>query len=151
MDRIDYLWNSLNEKIDFDQYPDIKHPFQDDRAAIRVPGKFIGDQAMLIFRTREDYLNPATVAQAATFRYFWAAQTAFVVGNFNNYLDYILRNAKELNIKTEDLYIIEHHQQKLTTLQENELYLLPEEMKTINPTPAIKSILARLLVLINQL
>lgn len=149
MDRIDHLWHSLNTQIDFDKYPEINHPFKDDRAAIRVPGKFIGDQAMLIFRSREDYLNPATIAQAATFNFFWSAQTAFVVGNFNNFLEYILTSGIE--IESRDLYIIEQHQQKLVTLQESELYKLPEDMKKIKTKPAIQSILGRLFILINKL
>lgn len=151
MDMIDKLWIGLNEEIDFHKYAALHHPFRDERDAITVPGKFIGDQSMLIFRTREDYMKPSTIAAAATFRYFWSAQTSFVVGNFNNYLQYILASAEELKITTNDLYIIEDYQRKLLTLQQTELIKLPEDLQNIQTAPAIKSILGRLFVFINAL
>lgn len=150
LDKIDKLWDQLHVDIDFAKYPDLTHIFRDERDSIKVPGKFVSDQSMRIFRTREDYRRPVTIAQAATFRFFWSAQTAFVVGNFNNYLQYILENHERFKIAPRDLYLIEQAQQKLITLQENELIDLPNELKTIKTGQALRSVLGRVLVLINS-
>lgn len=79
--RSDEIWDEIKG------LPDLaEHPYLDERWRLRVPGAYVSDQAMKIFRLRDDYRKAATIAQAACFRWRWPLHTASMIGNFQNFL-----------------------------------------------------------------
>lgn len=73
--RADEIWDSLQP------LPSSDHLYREEHARTSVPGAFVGDRSMLIFRARADYRKPATRAQEYSFRWIWPMHTASLLGN----------------------------------------------------------------------
>jgi len=130
LDAADRIWERVAP------HADAYHPYMDERELFRAPGRFVGDRAMLIFRTRPDYRRPATVAQRATFAWEWPLHTATLLGNFANFL--AAQDAERPQIAAA--------QRKLDRLIAAEIKQLPPRMREQAPwESAARSILARVL------
>lgn len=112
------------------------HPYADERFQIQVPGEFVSDGSMRIFRLAERYRRTPTIAQASCFRYRWPLHTATLLSNFQNFL-----SVQE--ISRPELAAVK---QRLDALQAAELQKLPPELQVDGPiAPALRSQLARVL------
>jgi len=115
--------------------PDLTwHPYLEERRRTSVPGAYVGDQAMLIFRAREDYARVATISQAATFNWLWPIHTISLLANFRNFLVAQDQERPEIGAAVK----------QLTDIQAEQAKLLPVELQTEAPREiAIRSQLAR--------
>jgi hypothetical protein len=135
LDRIDQLWEQTKQVDNL-----VFHLYQQEREQINAPGKFVGDRSMLIFRTRKDYQRPATVAQAATFKYIYPIHTLSRIANFYNFLSVQHPSKEILEIR---------HQ--LNNICDQIIAELPAQLQIeAERGPAIKSQLARILLLMQQ-
>jgi len=115
------------------------HPYMEERALLSVPGAFVHDRSMLIFRTRPDYQRPATRAQAASFRWLWPLHTASLLGNFRVFL------AAQNQDRFPQLAEVDA---QLARLQDAQLAKLPGPMLVEGARgPAMGSMLARVMAL----
>jgi hypothetical protein len=128
---VDKVWDSVKS------LPNLReHIYLEERQKITVPGQFVHDGAMLIFRSRPDYKRQATHAQAASFRWLWPLHTASLMANFNNYLMH--QDARKPPIRTA--------RKKILDLQKRELNTLPKSLTGgAERAPAIQSQLARVI------
>lgn len=130
LDRADRLW----EKARQIKSPAF-HPYQLERENITVPGSYVSDGAMLIFRSREDYRRRPTRAQAACFNWRWPLHTAALLGGFQGWLS-VQDDKQVAEIKVE-----------LNALQDECLASLPAEMLSASDKgKAAASMLARVLI-----
>jgi hypothetical protein len=114
----------------------VEHPYVDQRWAIDVPGAFVRDRSMLIFRTREDYRRPPTRAQEASLEWRWPVLTAALLANFRNFLAVQDQSRVEITAATD----------QIAALQAAELDRLPAELRAESPSgPALRSMLARVM------
>jgi hypothetical protein len=129
----DLIWESIKN------LPDLEwHPYLDERAGISVPGEYVGDGSMRVFRAREDYRRTATKAQAATFAWIWPLHTATLLGNFRNFLHAQDQNRAEIIWATEEL----------SRIQDGELSAAPAGfLEEADYCISIRSQLARVLQL----
>jgi hypothetical protein len=95
---------------------------------------------MLIFRTRKDYQKPATIAQAATFKYIYPIHTLSRIANFYNFLNF--------QPITEELNLV---RKQLDEICSNIIAELPNELRSeADRATAIRSQLARILLLMQN-
>jgi hypothetical protein len=128
----DRIWERVQK------LPDLKyHPYLDERAELSVPGRYVNDQALRIFRLREDYRRSPTVAQAASFNWLWPAHTASLMGNFRVFLA----------AQDQKLPQIRDAVDAVTAIQEAELSSLPDQLQRSSIPEAVSSMLARVLLL----
>lgn len=112
------------------------HPALDERWATLVPGAFVHDRSMLIFRTRADYRRPATVAQAASFGWRWPLHSAALLGGLQGLIDRQDPARPEVAAAAA----------RVGELRDRELAELPPElMWESDPGPAMRCALARVL------
>lgn len=109
----DLIWEDLKNLKDLRW-----HPYLDERAALKVPGEYVGDGSMRIFRAREDYRRTATKAQEATFAWQWPLHTAALLGNFRNFLHAQDQTREE----------IAWAQEELDRIQDGELSAAPRDL-----------------------
>jgi hypothetical protein len=135
LEQVDYLWDQVK---DLDYL--LPHLYQQEREQINAPGKFVGDRSMLIFRTRKDYQKPATIAQAATFKYIYPIHTLSRIANFYNFLNF--------QPITEELNLV---RKQLDEICSNIIAELPNELRSeADRATAIRSQLARILLLMQN-
>jgi hypothetical protein len=130
----DKIWDSLKDQVFLND-----HPYMDERWQMSVPGSYVHDGSMLIFRMSETYHRKPTIAQAACFNWRWPLHTASLLGNFQVFL------AAQDQERPE---IIEA-KLKLDKIQDGELGKLPPELRVEGDgAEAIRSQLARCLRLL---
>ena len=114
----------------------VGHPYLAERWATTVPGGYVHDRSMLIFRTRSDYRRPASVAQRAAFTWRWPLHTASLLGNLRTFLA----------VQDHDRPQIVEAIARVEALQDAELAELPAELLVEAPRgPALRCMLARVL------
>lgn len=112
------------------------HPYRDERARLTVPGAYVNDGSMLVFRTRPDYRRAATRAQAADFNWRWPLHTASLLGNMANFLRHQDPGEPEISRALREL----------DALIDAELVTVPPQLRDEAPkAPAMRSQLARVL------
>ncbi len=112
------------------------HLYAEERARISVPGAYVGDGSMLIFRARKDYRRRASRAQEATFSWIWPLHTVSLLGNFRNWL--FAQDPERPEIA--------QAKREIEALQAAEIAQVPPELQRESPrAPAIRSQLARVL------
>lgn len=127
----DRVWDEVRRLPDLN-----RHIYMDERERMTVPGAYVADRSLLIFRTRPDYGREASVAQAATLNWAWPAHTVSLLANFRNFLAAQDRGQPQIRAAEE----------QLARLQEGEIAELPEELRSFTaPEAAIRSQLARVL------
>ena len=116
----------------------VEHPWAEERARIKVPGAFVHDHAMRLFRVAAEYQRPPTVAEQASFAWSWPMQTIALLAGFRGYLAVQDRTRPE--IAAADA--------ALAALQAEQAAGLPASLQAPAPTgPALASQLARVLLL----
>jgi hypothetical protein len=116
--------------------PLYEHPYLDERWAQDTPGRLINGGSLRIFLSNPRYHLPATVAQAATYRWTWPMETAGRLANFQNFLA-----AQDLT--RPELAAVKH---ELDELQQIELNRLPTDLQHEHSrASALRSQLARVL------
>lgn len=127
----DDLWRRVEALPDL-----VDHPYLDERWALRVPGAYVSDGAMRIFRVAREYRRQPTIAQAACLRWRWPLHTASLLGNFQNFL----------RVQDHERPEIATSREQLDAIQDRELAKLPARLQSEAPrAPAIRSMLARVL------
>lgn len=117
------------------------HLYEEERSRITVPGNYVGDGSMLIFRSREDYRRRATRAQAASFLWLWPAHTASLLGNLSTWL----------RAQDQDRPEISRAIEKVQSLQDAEIRRLPHSLqKESDRSVGMRSQLARIIRLMNE-
>jgi hypothetical protein len=130
----DNCWQSISDLADLRQ-----HPYLIERQRMRVPGAYVNDGSMRIFRADPAYRQPATRASAADFRWRWPVHTASLLGNMCNFLF-----AQEQNRPA-----IIQALATITELQIEMLTGLPQSLlNDSNRTKALHSVLGRLFILL---
>ena len=114
----------------------VEHPYLDERWATSVPGAYVHDRSMLIFRTRADYRRAPSAAQRAAFAWRWPLHTATLLGNQRNFL----------GVQDPERPEIAAALGRIDALQDSQIAELPAEMRTEAPRgPALRCMLARVL------
>lgn len=117
------------------------HLYEEERRRLQVPGAYVGDRSMLIFRSREDYRRRATRAQEASFAWMWPAHTASLLGNFSSWL----------RAQDKDRPEIQEAVRKIQELQEKEIRRLPETLQEESPREiGMRSQLGRVIRLLRE-
>lgn len=130
----DKLWDTLK-----DQSFLIDHPYLDERWQMSVPGAYVHDGSMLIFRTSSTYHRKPTIAQAACLNWRWPLHTASLLGNFQVFLSAQDQERPEI-VKAKSA---------LDKIQDAELGKLPPELRVeADGAEAVRSQLARCLRLL---
>jgi hypothetical protein len=113
------------------------HPYADERWQMEVPGAYVSDRSMWIYRTRSDYRRPPTVAQKAALEWRGPIHTASLLGNFSNWL-----------AAQPDHPELDRVRERLDALRRAELARVPPRLLAEAPRgPALRSMLARVLLL----
>ena len=112
------------------------HLYRQERARISVPGSYVSDGSMLIFRARKDYRRRASRAQEASFNWIWPLHTVSLLGNMRSWL--FAQDPEEPEII--------RAKAELEQIQEEEIQSLPEVLQREGDrAPAIRSQLARVI------
>lgn len=131
LSQADLLWEKLSGLSGLRD-----HPYREERARISVPGSYVSDGSMLIFRAREDYRRRASRAQEASFNWIWPLHTVSLLGNMRSWL---------FQQDPERPEIIEG-KRELAAIQEAELDQVPDVLRRESAkAPAIRSGLARVI------
>jgi hypothetical protein len=115
-----------------------EHPYSEERARIRVPGAYVHDGAMRVFRGDAGYRRAPSVAEQASFAFSWPFGTIALLANFRSFL------AAQDPARPE----IAAAEQTISALQASQMAGLPAELLQRSPVaPAIASQLGRVLAL----
>lgn len=129
LERADQVWEGLQGTRARN------HLYREERSRIQVPGAYVGDNSMLIFRSREDYRRRANRAQEASFLWMWPAHTASLLGNFSSWLRSQDGERKEF----------QEASREIARLQKKEISRLPAELQREAPRDGgMRSQLARI-------
>ncbi len=131
----DIIWNHIVSLDDL-----VLHPYFEERQSISVPGKYVHDQALRIFRSDPSFRKTINTAQLATYRFLWPLHTAWLLGGMSCFLD-----EQDLNNP-----VIGQAKIDLEGIQDRMLRQLPAEMLVEGDrAPSLKSIIGRLMILMN--
>lgn len=116
------------------------HPYLDERHFLQVPGAFVHDKSMRLYRTSDEYRGRIpTEAQAACFQWRWPIHGAALLGNLHNFLDAQDTERPQVKKAVKDL----------ERVQKRMLAPVPKELRVEHdPAAAVRSTLARALRLL---
>lgn len=131
--RADEVWDSIKDLEGLRE-----HPYWFEKLRTKVPGAYVNDGSMRIFRSDIRYRQTATKAARACFVYRWPMHTATLLGNFQNFLA----------VQDESIPEIKAAKASITALQMEIIQALPLDMQTEgDPSNAMQSMLGRMFVL----